>query len=299
MSSVDGTILGEWTPTVAADVQDMTWDGQYLYGVDFIDDKIYKFDPITLDIVDSIPAPSGIAQGLTWDGTYFWVTEKDTNWLYKIDSVGNVIQTYGGYGALSLSGLAWDGENLWLGLPFEDCILKIAPDTGEVLETLSGGDYWRVKHGCTFDGQYLWCNWYDQLIAQIDIGERDTTAPIITNVTITNIADESVTIKWDTDEVADSLVKYGKASGIYIERKKNYLFIKKHSIELTGLLQDTCYYFIINSTDQSGNSAESLEYNFTTSGALKVFDTGTPANPYPSIFGTHTGTIKADQTITV
>ena len=31
----------------------------------------------------------------------------------------------------------------------------------------------------------------------------------------------------------------------------------------------------------------------------KIFDTGSPANPYPSIFGTHNGTITPDQTITV
>jgi len=30
-----------------------------------------------------------------------------------------------------------------------------------------------------------------------------------------------------------------------------------------------------------------------------IFDTGSPANPYPSIFGTHNGTIKPNQTITV
>ena len=31
----------------------------------------------------------------------------------------------------------------------------------------------------------------------------------------------------------------------------------------------------------------------------KIFDTGAPANPYPSISGTHKGTITLDQTITV
>jgi hypothetical protein len=30
-----------------------------------------------------------------------------------------------------------------------------------------------------------------------------------------------------------------------------------------------------------------------------IFDTGSPANPYPSISGTHNGTIKPNQTITV
>jgi hypothetical protein len=33
--------------------------------------------------------------------------------------------------------------------------------------------------------------------------------------------------------------------------------------------------------------------------AENIFDTGTPANPYPSIMGNHTGTITPKQTITV
>jgi len=92
-------------------------------------------------------------------------------------------------------------------------------------------------------------------------------------------------------------VKYGKASRIYTEREKDSLFVKTHVIELAGLLPGNCYYFVVNGTDQSGNSAESSEYRFTTSGALKVFDAGSPSNPYPSISGTHTGTIKPNHTV--
>jgi pimeloyl-ACP methyl ester carboxylesterase len=51
---------------------------------------------------------------------------------------------------------------------------------------------------------------------------------------------------------------------------------------------------------------EFLEENYTNNQAFKhitvanlTFDTGTPANPYPSIAGTHNGTIKPNQTITV
>jgi len=95
------------------------------------------------------------------------------------------------------------------------------------------------------------------------------------------------------------LVKYGKASRIYTERENNSLFVKPHVIELAGLLPGNCYYFVVNGTDQSGNSAESSEYRFTTSGALKVFDTGAPSNPYPSIAGTHNGTITPNKIIEV
>ncbi len=133
---------------------------------------------------------------------------------------------------------------------------------------------------------------------------NDTKSPVITNVTATNITDKSATIKWDTDEIATSLVKYGKTSGIYIESEEDTSRIKNHTIELTGLLLGTCYYFVVNSTDRSENSAESSEYNFTTSGVPTptpppVFDTEAPANPYPSIAGIHNGTITPNKKIEV
>ncbi len=133
---------------------------------------------------------------------------------------------------------------------------------------------------------------------------NDTEQPVITNVTATNITDKSATIKWTTDEIATSLVKYGKTLGIYTESKEESRVIN-HTIDLTGLLPDTCYYFVVNSTDRSGNSAESSEFNFNTSEVptptpqTAVFDTEAPANPYPTISGTHNGTITPTKTIEV
>jgi hypothetical protein len=134
---------------------------------------------------------------------------------------------------------------------------------------------------------------------------NDTEPPVITNVTVTDITNNSATIKWDTAEIANSLVKYGKTSGIYTESEEDTSRIKNHTIELTGLLPCTCYYFVVNSTDRSENSAESSEYDFATSEVSThtpptvVFDTEAPANPYPSIAGTHNGTITPDQPIEV
>ncbi len=135
---------------------------------------------------------------------------------------------------------------------------------------------------------------------------KDFTAPVITNVTVTDITNSSAVIKWDTDEIADSVVKYGKTSGVYTGSVKETFFVKDHAIELTGLDSDTTYYFVINSTDRSGNSAESAEYSFSSSGSAPtptptpqraVFDTG--SGMYPSISGTHNGTIKPNQTVNV
>ena len=98
---------------------------------------------------------------------------------------------------------------------------------------------------------------------------NDITSPIITNVTITDTAANSATIKWNTDEVADSLVKYGKVSVSYTENKGDLLFVTNHTILLTGLQSGTTYYFVVNSADQSENSAQSAEFSFATVSGIK------------------------------
>ena len=64
------------------------------------------------------------------------------------------------------------------------------------------------------------------------------------------------------DEFADSVLKYGMNTTAYTETCKDELFVKEHEITLTRLSPDTMYYFVVNSTDQSDNSAESSEYRF-------------------------------------
>ncbi|RJS79013.1 hypothetical protein CW713_08860, partial [Methanophagales archaeon] len=111
---------------------------------------------------------------------------------------------------------------------------------------------------------------YEDLIFPIKL-MNDTTSPIITNITVINITNNSATVKWDTDEIADSVVKYGKAPGIYTEIERNPLFVGNHTIALAKLSPGTKYYFIVNSTDRSVNSAESLEYSFTTTGIFENY----------------------------
>ena len=65
-------------------------------------------------------------------------------------------------------------------------------------------------------------------------------------------------------------------------------------IDGTGI-EDTPY--SINSDNDNYPLVEPFENYFLST--ENIFDTGEPANPYPSIFGTHTGTITPNQTITV
>jgi hypothetical protein len=90
----------------------------------------------------------------------------------------------------------------------------------------------------------------------------DTIPPVITDISVLRLANNSANVTWVTDEFADSVLKYGMNSTAYTELSIDVLFVKEHEITLTGLSPDTTYYFVVNSTDQSGNSAESSEYNF-------------------------------------
>jgi hypothetical protein len=90
----------------------------------------------------------------------------------------------------------------------------------------------------------------------------DTIPPEIADISVINLVNNSAKVTWKTDEFADSVLKYGMNSTVYTETCKDELFVKEHEITLTGLSQDTTYYFVVNGTDQSGNSAESSEYRF-------------------------------------
>ncbi|MDF2956339.1 MAG: N-acetylneuraminic acid mutarotase, partial [Candidatus Alkanophagales archaeon MCA70_species_2] len=116
----------------------------------------------------------------------------------------------------------------------------------------------------TDDGRMIITTSLSEHTFEIETTTLDTTPPTITNVTITNITTTSATITWQTDEPADSLVKYGTSPGNYEFQKYNSSLTQIHSITLTNLSAGTTYYFVVNSTDASGNSAQSPEYNFTT-----------------------------------
>jgi hypothetical protein len=97
--------------------------------------------------------------------------------------------------------------------------------------------------------------------------QSDSAPPVISNVTASDITSSSAKITWDTDEPADSLVKYGTAPGNYANGVSVLDFVTSHVVDLTELAPNKTYYYVVNSTDLIGNSAQSKEYNFTTNEA--------------------------------
>jgi hypothetical protein len=90
----------------------------------------------------------------------------------------------------------------------------------------------------------------------------DTTPPQITNIVVNPVGSGRVTIAWTTDEFATSAVLYGTHPGAYTETVSDPLYVKQHSVMLSGLVPETTYYYIVRSTDQSGNTATSTEHSF-------------------------------------
>ncbi|MCK4251845.1 T9SS type A sorting domain-containing protein [candidate division WOR-3 bacterium] len=104
----------------------------------------------------------------------------------------------------------------------------------------------------------------------------DTTPPVISNVTSSAITSSSAAITWDTDEYSNSVVRYDTNGGPdYDFVDSSAGMVMNHSVFLSGLSPSTQYYYIVESTDVSDNTATSVEHSFTTEAGgneLHVFD---------------------------
>ncbi len=101
----------------------------------------------------------------------------------------------------------------------------------------------------------------------VTMASGSSTTLAISDITNTTPTSNSVTIKWDTNEVGDSLVKYGTDSSTYLtdQHENSSTYEISHSITLAELSSDTTYYYAVNSTNtSSGNTDESARRKFKT-----------------------------------
>jgi len=75
---------------------------------------------------------------------------------------------------------------------------------------------------------------------------------------------DSITIKWDTNNDADSKVKYGTADGHLDEKETKSKEENKHEITLKNLNSNTNYYFRIYSEDEYGDEEKTKVYSIQT-----------------------------------
>ncbi len=91
---------------------------------------------------------------------------------------------------------------------------------------------------------------------------RDTTPPVISGESASDVTDTSATISWITDEPSTSQVEYWPGSLSELDAT----LVTSHSVTLTDLTPGITYYYKTMSADAAGNLAVSDEHTFTTSG---------------------------------
>lgn len=98
----------------------------------------------------------------------------------------------------------------------------------------------------------------------------DTTAPVISNVQVTDITATSAVITWTTDEASTTQVEYGTGGSYSASTALNSLLETVHSVTVSGLQSFQTYNFRALSTDKAGNAAVLSASTFTTSNVPPV-----------------------------
>ena len=96
----------------------------------------------------------------------------------------------------------------------------------------------------------------------------DTTAPVISDVMATSTTASTTQIKWLTNELSNSKVWYSTSTPVLASAPTPAVsstdYVLNHSITLSGLTASTTYYYLVASTDKSGNTTTSAETLFIT-----------------------------------
>ena len=123
-------------------------------------------------------------------------------------------------------------------------------------------------------------NYFVDLVFTSDA--EDTTAPTIDRVEVGSRTGTTAVVSWRTNETATTRVDYGTSPGSLTESQTAPGFSLAHSVTLTGLTPGETYYYVVRSTDGSGNAADSAEKSFlseTSCPCTLWADSVTPGNP--------------------
>lgn len=93
----------------------------------------------------------------------------------------------------------------------------------------------------------------------------DITAPVVSNIQVTNITSTSVTVTWSTDEASTSQVEYGETISYGSQTTIYTDLVTSHSVDIAGLFGFTTYDFRIRSMDTFYNEGVSANQTFATS----------------------------------
>jgi hypothetical protein len=98
---------------------------------------------------------------------------------------------------------------------------------------------------------------------------NDITLPTISDLAATPFGAGLVKVTWNSNELTKSVVNYGFNAGSYTQQVEDDYFRISHEALLSGIGAGVTVYYQIISTDRSGNTHQSQEYQ--TIGANNIF----------------------------
>jgi hypothetical protein len=81
----------------------------------------------------------------------------------------------------------------------------------------------------------------------------DCTPPVVSNVQTVDIDPRSARVTFDTNELANGRVLYGTSCAALTEEVVSFVYVTSHSFSISGLTDNTTYYFAIEVMDEAGN----------------------------------------------
>lgn len=92
----------------------------------------------------------------------------------------------------------------------------------------------------------------------------DTTPPLISSITASNLTATSAIISWGTNEPADTRIEYGTTLSYGSFTPLASALLTVHSQSLSNLVPGTLYHYRVHSRDAAGNLATSADHILTT-----------------------------------
>jgi hypothetical protein len=122
-------------------------------------------------------------------------------------------------------------------------------------------------HSATFTTN--WPTWALSAIATFKIATGPPPLLQVTAIQAGNIGPTSAVISWQTNNTANSRVDYGSTTA-YGSSVSDATSVTAHSLTLPNLTANTTYHYKVTSVDGFGQTASSLDGNFTTGVPLQV-----------------------------
>lgn len=152
-------------------VQGLVFAQDHLWILGKVEKMLYKFDPVTQEIVTNYAAPCKDPHGFAWDGAYLLVSDEKTHKVYKLDPADGSYEKMVDLNDCStsvklpfvpsdlpdLTAIASDGKYLWAAFTagYSSSIFKVDPEKGTIVEHMWA--HGPKPEGLYWDGTYLMC----------------------------------------------------------------------------------------------------------------------------------------------